>query len=109
MFKKISWKFWENLGKILRESTTFLDNFPSKYQNTPRKNEEAFDFMQAFVFCENLAKCLKKFNYTVRIFQGELEKFLSYLLCEYFEKLSEIFRRSFWEFGENDIRIMADL
>ncbi len=39
---KILGKCWENLGKILRESTYFLDKFRSKYQNTLRKTEEAF-------------------------------------------------------------------
>ncbi len=48
IFEKISWKLgkcWENLDKILSESTNFLDKFCSKYQNTLRKTEEAFDFM----------------------------------------------------------------
>ncbi len=65
----------------------FLDKFRSKYQNTLRKVEEAFDFMYVFVFWENLAKCLKKFIYIMRIFQGKLENLSSYLLCENFEKL----------------------
>ncbi len=38
---KILGKCWENLGKILRESTNFLDKFRSKYQNTLRITEEA--------------------------------------------------------------------
>ncbi len=42
---KILGKCWENLGKILTELTNFLDKFRSKYQNTLRKTEEAFDFM----------------------------------------------------------------
>ncbi len=42
-------KFWENFGKILRESTNVLDKFRSKYQNSLRKTVKAFDFMYVFV------------------------------------------------------------
>ncbi len=42
---KLLGKCWENLGKLLRGCTNFLDKFRSKYQSTLRKTEEAFDFV----------------------------------------------------------------